>query len=221
MEDVILRIAMCVPGFLLAIVCHEWAHARMALHFGDDTALQQGRLTLNPAAHIDVMGTIVFPLIFTMLGGVMFGWAKPVPINARYFKNVRKGVFWVSFAGPLMNIILGFAFALVFGAFMVFVSRDFYLHSPLSAMLDFGVRINFILAVFNLIPFPPLDGSKMVTTFLNYNQMRKYEEIARFSFPFMMILWFSGALSYILWPAEAMGQLSKVMFLKLFILIGG
>jgi Zn-dependent protease len=200
-SSIILNVATGAPGFLLAIVCHEAAHAYMAYRFGDNTAKMHGRLTLNPMAHIDIFGTVVFPLIGAMLGGVMFGWAKPVPIDVRSFKNIRKGVFWVSFAGPLTNIILGIlsAFMLVF--MVTKVPVDFFLFKPFVSMAKTSVYINFILAVFNLIPFPPLDGSKMVTSFLDYNAMRRYEGLARYSLVFFLILMFTNAFRYILAPA--------------------
>lgn len=201
MNDIILRIAIGMPGFLLAIVCHEWAHAYMAYRFGDSTAKSQGRLSLNPTVHADPFGTLVFPLIGAVLGGFMFGWARPVPVNARNFKNVRSGIFWVSFAGPLMNLILGTISALFLAILVSKVSSGFFFYEPFREMLRSSVYINFILAFFNLIPFPPLDGSKMVSSFLNYEQMRKYEDLARYSFVFFLVLILTPILRYILAPA--------------------
>lgn len=206
MEKMIYHLATSLPGFLLAIVFHEWAHGYVALKFGDPTAKNQGRLSFNPAVHYDLMGTIIFPLIGIAMGGVIFGWAKPVPVDPRHFKNYKSGVFWVSFAGPIANVILAVVFS--FGlAFMVTqIPGNFSLYGPFRDMLQKGILINLVLAVFNLIPFPPLDGAKMVSTFLDYNQARKYEELQRFTFLFFILLWTTPILSYIFRPVMLAGN---------------
>jgi len=214
-DDIILRLATMMPAFLLGIVCHEAAHAYAAMKFGDNTAYHQGRLSLNPAVHYDPIGTVVFPLIGVAIGGVMFGWAKPVPVDARYFKNIRQGIFWVSFAGPLANIALAILSAFFLAVMIVWVPQDMYLYDSFFMMLRWSVMINIILAVFNLLPFPPLDGSKMVSTFLDYEQARKYEELQRFSFLFIIILIMTPAFSYIISPALAVGQWSITFFISL------
>lgn len=179
-SNIILNLAIAVPGFLLAIVCHEAAHAYMALKFGDTTAKDAGRLTLNPMAHVDPFGTVIFPGILLLMGMMPFGWARPVPINASKFKKFRPGIFWVSFAGPAMNLILG-----TFSAFLLVLIKfklpEFSLQGPFMAILQNSIYINFILAIFNLIPLPPLDGSQMVTSFLSFKNIRKYEEFARYT----------------------------------------
>jgi len=215
MEDIILRIATMAPGFLLGIVCHEAAHAYAADRFGDSTARRQGRLSLNPAVHYDPIGTVLFPLIGAAIGGVMFGWAKPVPVDSRYFKNIRSGIFWVSFAGPLANILLAILSAFLIAVMIVAVPQDFYLYEQIFMMIRWSVMINIILAVFNLIPFPPLDGSKMVSTFLDYEQARKYEELQRFSFLFIIILLMTGGFNFIVSPVISFGFLVINLFVSL------
>lgn len=201
MEKFIYNLAVGLPGFLIAVIFHEAAHAAMAKLYGDDTAQRAGRLSLNPMVHIDVLGTVIFPLIGAMIGGIMFGWAKPVPVNPARFKNIRGGIFWVAFAGPGSNILIGIFLALVLGFFVHLVSPSFYLFDPLLAMMKQAVYINFIIAVFNLIPFPPLDGSKMVSSFLSYDALRKYEGLAAYSFIFFIFLMFTHILNYLLYPA--------------------
>jgi len=215
MEDFILRICQQAPGLLLGIVLHEYSHALVALKFGDNTAKLQGRLTLNPAAHATLFGTVIFPLLGAAFGGIMFGWAKPVPIDGRNLKEYKKGMFWISFAGPLANVVLGTISALLYVIVLTQVGQDFYFFGPLVAMLEASVYINFILAFFNLIPFPPLDGSRMVTSFLNYEQSRKYEELQKYGFLFLLILWTTPILGYILSPAYYLARGSIGLFYKM------
>ncbi|MFZ9000436.1 MAG: site-2 protease family protein [Bacteriovoracaceae bacterium] len=217
MEDFILRLCTQLPGFLLGIVFHEAAHAYVANKFGDNTAKLQGRLTLNPAVHYNLVGTIIFPLVGAALGGMMFGWANPVPVDGRNFKNYRKAMFWTSFAGPLANIILGVVSALLYVVIITQMPREFYLTEPFAQMLYGSVYINFILAVFNLIPLPPLDGSKMVTQFLNYEMARKYEDLQRFTFLIFLMLIATPILGYLLWPAYFLARSSIGIF---YILVG-
>jgi|SRR5690606_23447771 len=209
------NLAIGLPGFLMAIVFHEAAHAWMATRFGDNTARSLGRLSLNPAVHYDPVGTVIFPLIGALMGGIMFGWAKPVPVDPRQFKNVKAGIFWVSFAGPLANIILAIICAFGFAIMVTQVPQDFVFHAQFTEMLRLAVMINIVIAVFNLIPFPPLDGSKMVSTFLDYNAARKYEELQRYSFLFIFVLWFTPILHYVMTPALIAGTGLVNVFIRL------
>lgn len=212
--NIVLRLATGLPGFLLGIVFHEWAHAWAAKKFGDDTAERMGRLSMNPVVHYDPIGTVVFPLIGAAIGGVMFGWAKPVPVDPRRFSNIRSGIFWVSFAGPLANLILAVGCAFLFAIFATQFTNFSY-QVVILQMLRSAILINIVLAVFNLIPFPPLDGSKMVSTFLDYEQARKYEELQRYSFVFILILWFTPLFSYMIQPAIMMGMGITNLFINL------
>ncbi len=216
MEEIILRIATALPGFLVAIVVHEVSHAYVAERFGDSTARQAGRVTLNPLAHLDLFGTVLLPIILAAVGGWMFGWAKPVPVNTRNFKKVRKAIFWVSFAGPASNIILGILFAILRGLVISLLGHESQFLRPVTQMLEFAVVINFVLATFNLIPFPPLDGSKMVSSFLSYNNAIRYESLQRYTFIFIMILWFTRIFNYILAPVYMFAYFLMNFFAKLF-----
>jgi len=156
-DSLISRIASFIP-VVLALTVHEWAHARVALHLGDDTALQQGRLTLNPLAHLDPVGTILLPLL-----GVPFGWAKPVPVDPSRFRpdvTMGTGLLLTAAAGPVSNLILamlsGAALRLAGGVFAL------ALHPAAEFLLIRFTVINLAMALFNLLPVPPLDGSRIV-----------------------------------------------------------
>lgn len=214
------NIAESLPGFLLAIVTHEAAHAWMAFKFGDPTAKNQGRLTLNPAAHYDPWGTIFFPLLGAFANFPLFGWARPVPIEIRNFKKIRQGIFWVSFAGPLSNLILGTISALLLALIVTKVSTDWAYFSIAIGMLRYSVFINFMLAFFNLIPLPPLDGSKMISSFLKGRALYKFESFAQYTpmvFIVVMALSFMGihTLGYVLLPAQNLANYIMFSFVGL------
>ena len=219
-QEILFKIMQCAPGLLLAVIVHEYAHGYVAKLFGDDTAERDGRLTFNPAVHIDMMGTVVFPLIGVIFGWGVIGWAKPVPVTPRNFKNVRKGIFWVSFAGPLSNFILGTISGILFAVLATFLPKDFSLYAPLLYMLQYSVFINFLLGAFNLIPFPPLDGSRMVASFLKGEALHKYESLAQYA-PMVILLVFGlsmmgiPTLHYVLTPFLEFGQNLPLYFLRI------
>lgn len=216
MEDFILRLATGIPGFLLAIVVHELAHAYVAYRFGDSTAVMSGRMTLNPQPHIDPFGTLILPLIGAALGGVMFGWAKPVPVNAARFKNYRHGLFWVSFAGPLANFALAFVCIFIFSIMITQVSAQFFFYDVFSQMLYQAILINIVIGGFNLIPFPPLDGSKMVMSFLDYHASRQYEELQKYFMLFILIIWMTPILGFVLGPMIGISNALVNFFVSIF-----
>lgn len=221
LNSILFNIAQSLPGFLLAIVVHEASHAWMANKFGDPTAKNEGRLTLNPAAHYDPWGTVFFPLLAAVSNFAMIGWARPVPVQVSNFKNIRSGIFWVSFAGPLSNLILGTLSAAVLALVATQVSSDWAYYSIVIRMLRFSVFINFILAFFNLIPLPPLDGSKMVSSFLKGEALYKYESLARYTpliFISVMLLSFMGihTIGYLLMPAQYLANYLMFAFLGMF-----
>lgn len=206
MASIMQRIATQFPALLLALVFHEFAHAWMAHRYGDKTALWSGRMTLNPSAHVDVLGTLILPLTMMFFGGGFFGWAKPVPINPNEFRHFRRGIFWVSFAGPLSNVILGAGTALLYPLVVAYFPAEAgsiagFAHAFLRAF----ILINFILALFNLLPLPPLDGSKMVQSFLDFRTIDKYESVLN-PMNSMFLIFFlamSGILTYVIFlPAQ-------------------
>lgn len=180
---------MRVPALLLAITVHEYAHGRTAYHFGDATAKYYGRLTLNPLRHLDPLGTIALFLFG-------FGWARPVPINPYNFRDYRSGMFWVSFAGPLAN----FALAL-FGLFLLHIPLKYgYYWGPYLQFIDILVVFNILLGVFNLIPVPPLDGSKILTALIPERAAAVFRQIEPYAPVLLMIMIFSGAIGRLIFP---------------------
>ncbi len=175
-----LQLIFSLVILLFSVIIHEIAHGYAALALGDKTAAYEGRLTLNPLRHIDIMGTIVFPVITLLLpGGIVFGWAKPVPYNPYNLRNRRWGEGLVAAAGPLSNIII----ALIFGTFIrLYVWPQGLLESPLGVLSQIIVIINLTLAVFNLVPIPPLDGSKVLTTLLPQRFVAFRERVERLGF---------------------------------------
>lgn len=207
--------------FLAAIVFHEVAHAFMARRHGDTTAQDLGRLTLNPIPHIDPIGTLLFPAINMLTGiPILFGWAKPVPINYNRLRPFRSGLFLVAVAGPAANVILAVLSALCLVLFSLYIPTDFYLYDPLRGMAYAGISINYALAIFNLIPLPPLDGSKMVESVLSSEATRQYEKLQAYSFFILLALLWSGALNILSVPITFMSNLSIAGWVTLFTKFG-
>jgi Zn-dependent protease len=182
-------------AILLGLSIHEYAHARVAKQQGDHTAEQFGRVTLNPLAHIDIIGTILVPLVLLVSSGgrIGFGWAKPVPVNPLAFRHPRRGVLWVSLAGPLSNILL----ALVAGLAVRVLGGPAFVpegSNPLVLVLTAIALINLFLAFFNLIPIPPLDGSGVISAILPVELAAKYESVSRFGTLIVLGLIIAGSL---------------------------
>ncbi len=180
---------LTLPVLLFSVVVHEYAHAWMAMKQGDPTAERLGRLTLNPLPHIDPFGSIFFPLMLALTqAGVIFGWARPVPVDPRNFRHYRRGDILVSLAGVGANFVLAVGFTVAIVVF-IHVARILPVLGPslelLIAMARFGVLINLVLAFFNLIPIPPLDGSHVVYHLLPRRLAARYREISRYG---MLIL---------------------------------
>ena len=196
-----------IVPFFLAIVFHEFGHGWVAKRWGDRTATDAGRLTLNPLAHIDPIGTVAIPILNMVTGiPLLFGWAKPVPINPARFRHYRRGLFWVSVAGPMSNILLATVCAFLFALFARYVPESFSLHEPLINMAYFAVQINFGLALFNCLPIPPLDGGKILESFLSYDATQKLRMLERYSFFILLGLLWTGALSFLGGPIIALTQ---------------
>jgi len=207
------RIAIMAVPFLLAVTCHEVAHGLAAWWYGDPTAKLAGRLTLNPLPHLDPMGTMVF-ILTAMTGGFIIGWAKPVPVNPRHFRNVRQGLIVVSAAGAAANVVLAVLFLGAFSLLRANVPAPGSLlapyFEPMYLIAQFGVVINVILAVFNLLPIPPLDGSKILAELLPHNWAWRYMQLERYGMIIVVLLVVSGALRFVFRPIWAL--LNHILF---------
>lgn len=171
---------------LFSVIVHEVMHGLVALKFGDTTAQRAGRLTLNPIPHIDLFGTILLPALLIFTGSpILFGWAKPVPVNPLNFSSLRKGELMVSAAGILANFSLAIVAAILYH-FLNALPQTF--PALLGSLLRFTVLINLVLGIFNLFPIPPLDGSKILLSQLPYNLAKSYQRIEPYGFLILLML---------------------------------
>jgi Zn-dependent protease len=212
--DDLLRLAIWLPVFILAICIHEAAHAWAAWRLGDPTAVVQGRLTLNPKAHLDPFGTIMF--VISALTGVGFGWAKPVPVNPYNLRNPNRDMALIAAAGPASNVLQAFFWTAVLAFFAsLFTLFPGALRYALDPILEFisqiciaGVFVNLGLAAFNLIPLPPLDGSRILRLFLPHEWRWRFDtlEMTGIGFILLIVLLWLGVLSVIWKPVFILGR---------------
>lgn len=191
-----MEILITLAILLFSIILHEYSHGYIAYKNGDDTAYLMGRLTFNPIKHIDMVGTILLPMLCYFTNLPMFGWARPVPVNFLRLNNPKKDMAKVAFAGPASNLILVALCVIIFKLLILSGSQNIMLFK----LLGYAVQINLILAIFNLIPVPPLDGSKIVAAFLPTKQSLKYLSLERYGMIFVIILIITGAFRLIVMP---------------------
>lgn len=192
-NHIIQQIVILAPPLLFALTFHELAHGYVAWNLGDPTAKNAGRLTMNPLKHLDPLGVIAFIIM-------KIGWAKPVPVNPVYFKDPRKGMLLVALAGPGANLLLAVVSALLVKFLVAVQFLPLFILRPVGSMLVASVWINIMLAVFNCLPIPPLDGSKVLMGILPPDMARSYEKFEPFGFILLLFLFYIGLLSKVIMP---------------------
>lgn len=200
LESLIQTLAISALPVIFAITLHEAAHGYAARHFGDPTAWQMGRISLNPLRHIDPVGTIVIPIAILLFSGgsLLFGYAKPVPVDFGRLRNPKQDMFWVAAAGPAANLFMALCWAFVLKLAWLMPSNEFTL--PLSEMGKVGIVVNCVLMVLNLLPLPPLDGGRIAVSLLPHGLAWKFARIEPWGFPILLLLLFTGILGAVMNP---------------------
>jgi Zn-dependent protease len=213
MQNALIRLVLFYPIFLFSLSWHEAAHGWVANKFGDPTAKMMGRVTLSPFPHMDIIGTVILPILGIVTGAPVIGWGKPVPVNPYNLKgDMRRSHLWVAAVGPASNIVLAIAFAI--GAhFLMWAlpsiptrmivpgSASATAIGVVYAIFQMGVVLNLVLAFFNLIPLPPLDGGSVLRGLIPERSLDAYDSFSRYSFVILLVLFVTGLLRYVLIPA--------------------
>ncbi len=197
-DQLIQFVSLAAIPVLFAITLHEAAHGYVARYFGDMTAYQQGRISLNPIRHIDMVGTILLPLLTLKFGGILFGWAKPVPVNFGALRRPKQDMLWVALAGPAANLFMALCWGLL--AKLAWAFPGNYFAEPMLEMARIGININIVLMVLNLLPLPPLDGGRIAVSLLPHRlayQLARIEPYGMFILIFMAL---TSLLGWILMP---------------------
>ena len=193
-------IALAALPVIFAITLHEAAHGYAARHFGDPTAWQLGRISLNPIRHIDLVGTILIPVAILLFsaGSFLFGYAKPVPVDFSRLREPKRDMFWVALAGPAANLFMALCWAFLLKLAWLMPTNPFTL--PLSEMSKIGIIINCVLMVLNLLPLPPLDGGRIAVSLLPHRLAWQFSRLEPWGFPILLVLLFTGILGEIMNP---------------------
>jgi len=199
-EGLIQSIAVSALPVIFAITLHEAAHGYVARYFGDPTAWLAGRITLNPIRHIDLVGTIIIPVLILLFssGTFLFGYAKPVPVDFSRLRHPKQEMLWVAAAGPAANLFMACCWAFVLKLAWLMPGNDYTV--PLSEMSKVGVMVNCVLMVLNLLPLPPLDGGRIAVSLLPHRLSWKFAQLERWGFPILLLLMFTGILNTIMNP---------------------
>lgn len=203
MDTIIQTLAIAALPVIFAITLHEAAHGYAARHFGDLTAWQAGRISLNPLRHVDLIGTILVPVSILLLsaGNFLFGWAKPVPVNFGRLRKPKQDMFWVAAAGPGANLFMALAWALLLK--FVEAAPDNVYSLPMARMADLGIDVNLVLMALNLLPIPPLDGGRIAVSLLPHRLAWSFAKLEPWGFPILLLLLFTGILGSVLGPVVA------------------
>ena len=198
MDSIIQNIAIYALPVIFAITLHEAAHGYVAKHFGDLTAYMQGRVSLNPIRHIDPLGTIILPLVTLFLGGILFGWAKPVPVNFSALRRPKQDMLWVALAGPGANLFMALLWGFVIKLGLGLQQNG--LADPMILMGEAGIKINVVLMVLNLLPLPPLDGGRVAASLLPPRMAHSFSKIEPYGFMILLFLLITGVLGAVIGP---------------------
>jgi len=201
-DQLIQTIALAAIPVLFAITLHEAAHGYVARHFGDMTAFREGRISLNPLRHIDPVGTVLLPLLTLWMGGILFGWAKPVPVNFAALRRPKQDMLWVAIAGPASNLVMALAWALLYK--LAWLNPENYFAEPMLGMAMWGIKINVVLMVLNLLPLPPLDGGRVAVSLLPHRQAFQLAKIEPYGMFILIFLAITPVLGWVLSPLLAM-----------------
>ena len=199
LSDTLQIILVAAPPAILAITLHEAAHGYAARHFGDPTAWQAGRISLNPLRHIDPIGTLLLPLLLALFKSpILFGWAKPVPVSIHRLRHPKRDMFWVAAAGPAVNLLMAVGWTALLKLDTLIPYN--MLSQPLALMCQVGIIINLSLAMLNLFPLPPLDGGRIVVSLLPEPLASQFAQLERWGFFILIALLYLGALDVTVWP---------------------
>lgn len=212
MDQLIQTVSLAAIPVLFAITLHEAAHGYVARHFGDMTAYQQGRISLNPIRHIDPVGTILVPLATLLVGGILFGWAKPVPVNFAALRRPKQDMLWVAIAGPASNLVMAIGWGVLYK--LAWLMPESYFAEPMMGMAEWGIKINIVLMVLNLLPLPPLDGGRVAVSLLPHRQAWQLSKIEPYGMFILIFLAVTPILGWVLLP------LVRLMYQLLSVLLG-
>ena len=197
-EQLIQTITIAAIPILFAITLHEAAHGYVARYFGDMTAAREGRISLNPIHHIDMVGTILLPLLTLWLGGVLFGWAKPVPVNFGALRHPKKDMLWVALAGPASNLFMALGWGDL--AKLALTAQDSYFAEPMMEMAQIGIKINLVLIALNMLPIPPLDGGRVAVSLLPHKQAVMLARLEPYGMFILIFMVMTPLLGWVLMP---------------------
>lgn len=209
-DQILTIVSISLIPVIFAITLHEAAHGWVADKLGDPTARSLGRITANPFKHIDLVGTVIVPFIMVTLSGVVFGWAKPVPVDARNFKRPVKHMAIVAAAGPVSNLLMALFWAVLLSIVVNWIEPDNWLKSPLGLVCHVGIFINVILMTLNLLPLLPLDGGRVVAGFLSPEAASRFMKMEPYGLIILLLLLFTGILGKILIPVVS--QILSVIY---------
>lgn len=199
LSDTLQIILVAAPPAILAITLHEAAHGYAARHFGDPTAWQAGRISLNPLRHIDPIGTLLLPLLLALFKSpILFGWAKPVPVSIHRLRHPKRDMLWVAAAGPALNLLMAVGWTALLKLDTLIPYN--MLSQPLALMCQVGIIINLSLAMLNLFPLPPLDGGRIAVSLLPEPLASQFAQLERWGFFILIALLYLGALDVTVWP---------------------